>query len=70
MKKNKKHIVSIEALNSATMVAKKQNQRIGQLVVNTLLPLHGHNNPEEILALFYCEDKDFWKNATKALDIR
>jgi hypothetical protein len=68
--KGKKHIVSIEALNSATMVAKKQNQRIGQLVVNTLLPLHGHNNPEEILALFYCEDKDFWKNATKALDIR
>ena len=68
--KNKKHIVSIDALNSATQVAKKQNQRIGQLVVNTLLPAHGHTNPEALLELFYCEDKDFWKNATKALDIR
>ena len=70
MKQNKKHTVSIQALNAATMAAKKQNQRIGQLVVNTLLPTHGHSNPEDILALFYCEDKDFWKNATKALDIR
>jgi len=70
MKKNKKHTVSIAALNTATQTAKKQNQRIGQLVVNTLLPLHGHNNPEDILALFYCEDKEFWQKATKALDIR
>ena len=68
--KNKKHTVSYDALQTASQTAKKQNQRIGQLVVNTLLPTHGHSNPEDILALFYCEDKDFWKNATKALDIR
>ncbi len=68
--KNKKHIVSYDALQTASQTAKKQNQRIGQLVVNTLLPAHGHTNPEALLELFYCEDKDFWKKAIIALDIR
>ena len=68
--KDKKHIVSYDALQTASQTAKKQHQRIGQLVVNTLLPAHGHTNPEDLLELFYCEDKEFWKKATKALDIR
>ena len=68
--KNKKHIVSYDALQTASETAKNQNLRIGQLVVNTLLPAHGHTNPEALLELFNCEDKDFWKKATLALDIR
>ena len=68
--KNKKHTVTYDALQTASQTAKKQNQRIGQLVVNTLLPAHGHTNPEALLELFNCEDKDFWKKATLALDIR
>ena len=69
MKQDKKHSVSMDALITCTRVAKEEHQRIGQLVVNTLLPTHGHSNPEDILALFYCEDKEFWQNATKALNI-
>ena len=67
--KNKKHIVKIDDLLVCAASAKDNHQRIGQLVVNTLLPTHGHTNPEDLLELFYCEDKDFWKKATKALDI-
>jgi len=68
--KEKKHIVRFSALQNAFETAKKQNQRIGQLVVNTMLPAHGHTNPEALLELYNCEDKDFWKKAVLALDIR
>jgi hypothetical protein len=68
--KEKKHIVRFSALQTAFETAKKQNQRIGQLVVNTMLPAHGHTNPEALLELYNCEDKDFWKKAVLALDIR
>lgn len=52
-----KHRVPHSVLWEVAQEAKGRNQRMGQYVVNTLLP---GSDGERTAPLFYCEDSRFW----------
>jgi hypothetical protein len=62
----KKQRVPHAVLHEVTQEAKDRNQRMGQYVVNTLLP---SSDGESTSPLFYCEDSRFWDTVFDYIEV-